>query len=63
MSLKITDYLPHLQLLEIMTFMQIGFGNPYLIGELIGLRSYRQAHVSPTLNFFGAVKGFRKQNL
>jgi hypothetical protein len=55
---KTADYLPHLQLSEFMQFIQIGFGNPHTVGELIGLEPSQQTQFSSTLNLFGAVNGF-----
>jgi hypothetical protein len=47
--------LPHLQLIEYVSFIQIGAGNPQAIGELTGLCPFWQAHVSNTLNFVGVM--------
>jgi hypothetical protein len=53
-----TNILPLLQLIEYVSFIQIGSGNPHSTGELIGLSSFWQAHVSAILRFVGVSATF-----
>jgi hypothetical protein len=45
---KIGDILPQAKLIEFYPFIQISFGNPNPIVELMGLEPYRQVNVSTT---------------